>query len=84
MRLQTFVSKALGRIRDAENDKQRISDIPVVAWVDDELVDVTGIRLVRYHSGGPLFAEIDTEPHRENLHTQNGYQSGTRQSAYLG
>lgn len=84
MKLQTFLSKGLGRTRDAANNGHLISDIPVVVWIDDELLDVTGIKFVTYHEGGPLFAQIDTEVRRENSDTQDGHESGTRQGTHLG
>lgn len=61
MNLQELVSKSLASIRDGQNLGEPIGHIDVVCWCDDELVDVTGMQLVRYAEDGPLFIEIDTE-----------------------
>lgn len=65
MKLNTFISKTLGKMRDAENQGESISELDVVAWKDDELVDVWGIALVQYDVNGPLFLEIDTVPRED-------------------
>lgn len=72
MKLQTFTSKLLGMLYSEEQKGEYLRNVSVVVWINDELIDVTGMTFTKYHAGGPVFLEIDTEVKHEGNDKPNG------------